>query len=120
MNEILGLDCTEEFASLSECTEEHRDAIQDYHLKISGKLHEMVKLPNVAAMGISCVAHFFTKGRWDDEDFSVPEGKNNTAVNLISEWLANKSQRVYLDEISWPHNTNCSRKVIVNQNLYSE
>lgn len=32
----------------------------------------MVKLPNVAAFGISCVAHYFTNGRFDDETFSVP------------------------------------------------
>jgi hypothetical protein len=39
MAEILDLDCTEEFASLSECTEEHRKAIQDYHFKVSNSLH---------------------------------------------------------------------------------
>lgn len=44
----------------------------------------MAKLDNVRAFGISCVAHFFTNGRWDDESFSVPMEKNNTAVNIVS------------------------------------
>ena len=74
----------------------------------------MVKLPNVGAFGISCVAHFFTKVRWDDETFSVPEGKNNTAVNIVTKWLVNKDQHAYLDEEPWPHNKACSRKVILN------
>jgi hypothetical protein len=57
----------------------------------------MVKQPNIGAFGISCVAHFFTNVRWDDESFSVPENKNNTAVNVVSAWLAHKSARIYLD-----------------------
>lgn len=32
----------------------------------------MIKLPNVAAFGVACVAHLFTGGRFDDETFSVP------------------------------------------------
>ncbi len=47
-------------------------------------MHEMSNLNNVRVFGISCVAHFFTHGRWDDETFSVPMGKNNTAVNIVS------------------------------------
>lgn len=83
-------------------------------------MHGMVKLPNVGAFGISCVAHFFTHGRWDDESFSVPMEKNNTAVNIISSWIANKSSKIYLDENPWPSNTPCSRKVVIHQNLVSE
>jgi hypothetical protein len=119
MAEILGLDCTEEFASLSECTEKHREAIQAYHKKISDNMHEMVKLPNVRAFGISCVAHFFTHGRWDDEDFSVPMEKNNTAVNIVNDWIHNKPRQIYLDEQPWPSNHPCSRKVVLKPNLVS-
>jgi hypothetical protein len=83
-------------------------------------MHGMVKLPNVGAFGISCVAHFFTHGRWDDESFSVPMEKNNTAVNIVGSWIANKSNKIYLDENPWPSNTPCSRKVVIHQNLVSE
>lgn len=83
-------------------------------------MHEMVKLPNVDAFGISCVAHFFTNVRWDDENFSVPAQKNNTAINIVNRWLQNKSNQTYLDELPWPHNVPCSRKVILDKNLLSE
>lgn len=83
-------------------------------------MHEMTKLDNVRAFGISCVAHFFTHGRWDDESFSVPMEKNNTAVNIVSDWMANKPKKLYLDENPWPSNTPCSRKVIMTPNLLTE
>jgi hypothetical protein len=44
---------------------------------------ELVKLPNVGAYGIACVAHFFTNGKWDNTDFSVPMGSNNTAQVVV-------------------------------------
>lgn len=83
----MGLSCSEDFGSLSECTAEHRQAIQDYHLKIRNSLFELTKLPNVGAFGIACVAHFFTNGKWDNTDFSVPMNSNNTAQLVVQKWL---------------------------------
>jgi len=46
--------------------------------------------------------------------------KNNTAVNIVSDWIANKPKKLYLDENPWPSNTPCSRKVIMTPNLLTE
>lgn len=111
--EILGLSCSEEFGSLSECTTDHRQALQDYHKKIQFSLTELTKLPNVGVFGIACVAHFFTNGKWDNTDFSVPMNSNNTAQAVVEKWMNSKSSTEtfkYLDTVAWPDNKPCSRQ----------
>lgn len=83
-------------------------------------MHEMVMLDNVRAFGISCVAHFFTNAKWDDESFSVPMNNNKTAVNIVNDWIQNKPKKLYLDENPWPSNVPCSRKVLMTTNLLSQ
>lgn len=68
-----------DFGSLSECTAAHRDALQSYHKKISSSIDQLVALPNVGAFAIACVGHYFTGGKFDNTDFSVPMNSNSTA-----------------------------------------
>jgi hypothetical protein len=84
-------------------------------LKVSGSLHEMIKLPNVAAFGIACVAHIFVGERFNDDTFQAPMNSQMFPENVTIHWLANKPDRNHLDTVIWPHNIPCSRKVIVNQ-----
>lgn len=74
---------------------------------------ELAKLPNVGVFGISCVAHFFTNGKWDNTDFSIPMNSNNTAQVIIEKWINSKSSTEtfrYLDTVEWPENKPCSRQ----------
>ncbi len=74
-------------------------------------------MPNIGAFGISCVAHFFTNGKWDNTDYSVPMNSNNTAEVVITKWLASKNVNdtfKYLDTVDWPDNKPCSHQVKLN------
>ena len=80
-------------------------------------MNELVKLPNVSAFGIACVAHFFTNGKWDYTDYSVPMGSNNTAEAVVTKWLNSKSASEkfnFLDTVEWPENKQCSHQVKYN------
>jgi hypothetical protein len=114
--EILGINCTEEFGSLSECTTESRNYVQAYHKKIVSSMNDLIKLPNVSAFGIACVAHFFTNGKWDNTDYSVPMGSNNTAEAIVTKWLNSKTSETFrlLDTVEWPDNKVCSHQVKYN------
>jgi hypothetical protein len=114
--EILGISCTEEFGSLSECTTENRNYVQAYHKKIVSSMNDLIKLPNVSAFGIACVAHFFTNGKWDNTDYSVPMGSNNTAEAIVTKWLNSKTSETFrlLDTVEWPDNKVCSHQVKYN------
>ena len=80
-----------DFGSLSECTSEHRQAIQDYHQKISASVSQLVALPNVGAFAIACVGHYFTGGKFDNTDYSVPMNSNNTAQLITQKWITSKN-----------------------------
>ena len=54
-------------------------------------MNDLVKLPNISAYGIACVAHLLTNGKWDNTDFSVPMNSNNTAESIVQKWLNSKS-----------------------------
>ena len=56
---------------------------------------ELVKIPNVSAFGIACVAHFFTNGKWDNTDYSVPMNSNNTAEDIVTKWLGSKTGETF-------------------------
>ena len=77
-------------------------------------MNDLVKLPNVSAFGIACVAHFLTNGKWDNTDFTVPMGSNNTAESVVQKWLSSKSSTEtfkFIDTVAWPDNSPCSHKV---------
>jgi hypothetical protein len=60
ISEVLGFYCTEEFGSLSECKENEREVIEDYHKNVTKALNDILALhPEHGAYGISCVAHQF-------------------------------------------------------------
>jgi hypothetical protein len=68
----------------------------------------------VSAFGIACVAHFFTNGKWDNTDYSVPMNSNNTAQEMVQKWSNSKSSSekfVSLDSVEWPNNKICSHQV---------
>lgn len=64
------------------------------------------------AWGISCVAHDFVYGRWNNDWYAVPENSTNSAANVTLNWYLGKpGSHVVIDTVDWPHNTICSHKL---------
>jgi hypothetical protein len=56
----------------------------------------------MGVFGIACVAHYFTGGKIDYTDFSVPMNSNNTAGLVINKWITGKNitdKLLYMDSV---------------------
>lgn len=80
-------------------------------------MREIAKKPGNGVFGISCVAHQFVKGRWNNDMFEVPMNSGNIVMNVTAKWLKTKNNTVQIDEVAWPLNKPCARKVIVPKYL---
>ena len=108
---IVGYDCTSVLHSLSECTKEEREAIQDYSHKVQTSLRELVSLrEDNGAWGISCVEHDILATKYGESRYAVPMGKDIAAI-AIQKWLQGEKV-VLLDEKDWPSNANCAHKLV--------
>lgn len=110
--EVLGLKCAEEFASLSECTKEHREAIENYHQNLTSTLEEITQEDIHSGFGISCIAHSFFGFRWNNDIYEVPQNSGHRAINVVSNWAEGKSSDLYIDTVNWPDNKPCANKAM--------
>jgi len=68
--------------------------------------------PKNGAWGISCVAHDFVYGRWNNEMYTIPVNTNNSAANTTLNWYLGKpGSHIVIDAELWPHNVNCAHKL---------
>ena len=59
------------------------------------------------------MAHMFLGGRWNNDEFEVPEASGHRAVTVVSGWASGKDRSLYLDKVEWPHNKVCARKALL-------
>ena len=58
IKQILGFECAEEFASLSECTKAEREVIDEHYRNTTRDLSALMALnERSTAFGVACVAH---------------------------------------------------------------
>ena len=50
-------------------------------------------------------------GKWQYEDYEVPMNSGKMASVVVSQWLKSKQSTVQIDEVRWPENKPCSRKL---------
>lgn len=112
IEQIVGFKCTEEFASLQECTKEEREVIHQYYLNTSRDLNDVLQRnEKSSAFAIACVAHEFLNTRWNNAMFEVPEASGHRPITVTSNWASGITNERFIDKVEWPHNAPCSRKV---------
>jgi hypothetical protein len=108
---VLGFECTDLY-TISPCPEDEQAIIQEYKKNITALLELVTKDSKNGAWGVSCVAHDFVYGRWNNEMYTVPGNSSSSAANVTLGWYLGKpGSHVVIDDVLWPHNVNCAHKL---------
>ena len=52
------------------------------------------------------------KGRWNNDLFEVPMNSGNIVMNVTGTWLKSKKNTIHIDQVDWPGNKPCARKLV--------
>lgn len=114
--EVLGFTCVDTLQSLSECTKEDRDIIEEYKVNVQRRIQEASSTGANGAFAISCVCDRMVEGKFNNELFEVPMNSGQTVATSVKSWLQGVSS-VRIDDVEWPHNSPCAHKLTLQVNI---
>lgn len=114
----MGFECAELFTSLSECNKKDKEIIDDYHTKVKNSLTEVIASNSkFGGFAISCVVHEMMGGKYTLETFEVPMSSGNMLYAAIQSWMKGAAKVSWIDQVEWPNNTPCAKKIKASLNL---
>jgi hypothetical protein len=106
---ILGIRCVEK-DSLSKCNPDELAYIESYHRNTSLVLFNITENNINGAWAPACINHCYISDRFNNPNYSIPQGSNYTLMQSIKYWIdgADESSR-HIDFGEWPDsNKPCS------------
>lgn len=108
MSLLVGTNCYQG-KSLSACSADERNHIEDYRLNLQRYLGEVGGNPNNGFWTPACVGHEFINSEFYSPDYAIPMKSENTIHATLRAWVDKKPWgHQYIDSGQWPSNQPCS------------